>query len=130
MYSIIIIVHVIVCGILIASILLQSGKGGGLAGLLGGGGSSQTIFGARASTFLTRATTVAAVAFLLTCISLTILSSRRVKSLMTGMPAETDVIPVADVEVKEDKITGEKVEWSEQEEQSKQSETEVQPVQE
>ena len=84
MYSLIIIIHVIVCFILIATILLHAGKGGGLSELLGGA-SSQTIFGARASTFLTRATTAAAVLFLLTCISLTIFSSKRVKSLMTGV---------------------------------------------
>ena len=84
MYATIITIHIIACIILIAAILFQSGRGGGLADLFGGG-SSQTIFGARASTFLTRATTIAAITFLLTCISLTIFSSRRVKSLMSGV---------------------------------------------
>lgn len=84
MYSLIIVVHVIACFILIAAILLQSGRGGGLSGLFGQG-SSQTIFGTRASTFLTRATTAAAIIFLLTCISLTIFSSRKLRSLMSGV---------------------------------------------
>ncbi len=84
MYTLVIVIHIIACFILIAAILFQSGRGGGLSGLFGGG-SSQTIFGARTSTFLLRATTVAAIAFLLTCITLTVFSSRRVKSLMTGV---------------------------------------------
>jgi preprotein translocase subunit SecG len=90
MYAFIIIIHIIACLILIASILLQSGRGGGLAGLFSAG-TSQTIFGARASTFLTRTTTAAAVAFLLTCISLTVFSSRKARSLM-GNVKETGVI--------------------------------------
>ena len=84
MYSLIITIHVIACLILIAAILLQTGKGGGLSDMLGGGGSSQTLFGTRASTFLLRATTVAAITFLLTCITLTVISSKKVKSLMGG----------------------------------------------
>ena len=83
MYTLVIVIHIIACFILITAILLQSGRGGGLAGLFSGG-ASQTIFGARASTFLTRTTTVAAIAFLLTCISLTVFSSRRGKSLLEG----------------------------------------------
>ncbi|MBL7091842.1 MAG: preprotein translocase subunit SecG [Candidatus Omnitrophica bacterium] len=71
--------------ILITAILLQSGRGGGLAGMFGGGGAAQTIFGVRTPKFLTRLTTAAAVVFLLTCISLTVLSSKKVKSLMSGV---------------------------------------------
>ncbi|MFH1046069.1 MAG: preprotein translocase subunit SecG [Candidatus Omnitrophota bacterium] len=97
MYAIIIFIHVIACLILIASILLQTGKGGGISELFGGG-SSQTLFGTRASTFLVRATTSAAIVFLLTCLSLTILSSQRVQSLMSGVKpvsvTETPAIPV------------------------------------
>ena len=90
MYTFIIIIHVIACLILIIAILLQSGRGGGMSELFGSG-SSQTIFGARASAFLTRATTVSAILFLLTCISLTIFSSQKVKSLMTDIQ-ETEVV--------------------------------------
>ena len=98
MYTFVIIIHIIACLILIASILLQSGRGGGLTGLFGGG-STQTIFGSRASTFLTRATAVAAVAFLITCISLTIFSSRRGKSLLEGanMGLQEEAGPVSEV---------------------------------
>ena len=69
-------IHVSVCVALMAAILLQSGKGGGLAGTFGAG-SSQTLFGGRgAATFLSRATTFLAVTFFLTSLTLGLQSSR------------------------------------------------------
>jgi preprotein translocase subunit SecG len=77
MTSLIVAVHVIACIALMISILLQSGKGGGLAGAFGGG-SSQTLFGGRgAAGFLGRATTVLAVIFFVTSLTLGIASSRQ-----------------------------------------------------
>jgi len=68
--------HIGVCIGLMASILLQSGKGGGLAGTFGAG-SSQTLFGGRgAATFLSRATTVLAVTFFVTSLTLGLNASR------------------------------------------------------
>ncbi|MGE5174996.1 MAG: preprotein translocase subunit SecG [Hyphomicrobiales bacterium] len=68
-------IHVLVCLALTITILLQSGKGGGLAGAFGGG-SSQTLFGGRgAATFLSRATTVLAVIFFVTSLTLGVTSS-------------------------------------------------------
>ena len=58
MFYAILAVHIIVCLILIAVVLLQSGKGADLAGAFGGGGS-QTAFGARgAGTILSKLTTI------------------------------------------------------------------------
>jgi len=77
-----IILHVIVCFVLIMVVLLQSGKAADLAGAFGGGGS-QTAFGSRgAATVLTRATTIAAVLFMITSLSLAILGSRRSGSVL------------------------------------------------
>jgi preprotein translocase subunit SecG len=68
--------HITVCICLMASILLQSGKGGGLAGTFGAG-SSQTLFGGRgAATFLSRATTTLAVIFFITSLTLGLQASR------------------------------------------------------
>ena len=64
MYTFLLIIYVIVCLILIVVILLQAGRGGGLSGLFGGAGQTQTILGARASDFLSRTTTVSALIFL------------------------------------------------------------------
>ncbi len=69
--------HIAACIALMVVILLQSGKGGGLAGTFGAG-SSQTLFGGRgAATFLTRAATVLAVVFFVTSLSLGLSASRR-----------------------------------------------------
>ena len=70
------IVHVIVCFFLVIVVLLQSGKAADLAGAFGGMGS-QTAFGPRGSaTVLSKATTIAAVMFMLTSLSLSILYTR------------------------------------------------------
>src|ERR1700710_1484628 len=70
------IVHVLVCLFLIVVVLLQSGKAADLAGAFGGMGS-QTAFGPRGSaTLLSKATTLSAVLFMLTSISLSILATR------------------------------------------------------
>ncbi len=74
--GLVVMVHVMCCIALMAAILLQSGKGGGLAGTFGAG-SSQTLFGGRgAATFLSRATTVLAVVFFLTSLTLGLQASR------------------------------------------------------
>ena len=70
------IVHILVCVFLVIVVLLQSGKAADLAGAFGGMGS-QTAFGPRGSaTVLSKATTVAAILFMLTSMSLAILSTR------------------------------------------------------
>lgn len=70
------IVHVIVCLFLIIVVLLQSGKAADLAGAFGGMGS-QTAFGPRGSTtLLSKATTISAILFMLTSISLSIVATR------------------------------------------------------
>jgi preprotein translocase subunit SecG len=69
-------IHVIVCLFLIIVVLLQSGQAADLAGAFGGMGS-QTVFGPRGSaTVLSRATTWAAVTFMVTSLTLAILGTR------------------------------------------------------
>lgn len=82
MYSFVLIVHIIVSLVLVSVILLQAGKGGGLADTFGGGSSQTTIFGQKTAAFLTKATTFSAVLFLCTSLGLAVISSRRQKSLM------------------------------------------------
>lgn len=61
-------IHIAVSLVLILVVLLQTGKRADLAGAFGGGGS-QTAFGARgAATFLSKATTISAVVFMITSI--------------------------------------------------------------
>jgi preprotein translocase subunit SecG len=76
MYILVLLVHIVVCIFLIIVVLLQSGKAADLAGAFGGMGS-QTTFGPRGSaTLLSRATTISAVLFMLTSLSLSILATR------------------------------------------------------
>ncbi|MDD5747330.1 MAG: preprotein translocase subunit SecG [Candidatus Omnitrophica bacterium] len=82
MYTLLLIVHVMVSLFLIFIILIQSGKGEGLSDVFGGGSSQTTIFGTRTGTFLTKATTVSAVVFMLTCLSLAFMSREQGKSIM------------------------------------------------
>lgn len=77
LYAILIILQMIISVLLVVSILLQSSKGGGLAGIAGGAMSS-TVFGGRgAANFLSRATTVMAVLFMLNCLGMAVLSTKR-----------------------------------------------------
>src|SRR6266853_2983882 len=75
-YTLLTIVHIFVCLFLIVVVLLQSGKAADLAGAFGGMGS-QTAFGPRGSaTLLSKATTISAVLFMVTSMSLSILATR------------------------------------------------------
>ena len=96
--TILIIIHVIVCIALVMIVLLQTGKGTDM-GAAFGGGSSQTLFGSTgASTFLSKATTVVVIVFMLTSLGLAYISSHRIgDSVMTEQkaPAEKESAPAA-----------------------------------
>jgi preprotein translocase subunit SecG len=69
------IIHIMACLFLIAVVLLQSGKGAELGAAFGG--SSQTIFGSRgAATFLNKMTTIAAIVFMITSLTLSVIAAR------------------------------------------------------
>ncbi|MBI4431400.1 MAG: preprotein translocase subunit SecG [Candidatus Omnitrophica bacterium] len=80
------VIHIIVCFVLIAVILLQAGRGQGFGGTFGGGEGTQTIFGTRSADFLSKATTVCAILFLFTCIGLDVLEARKGRSLFETSP--------------------------------------------
>jgi len=103
-YGLAIGIHVLACIILIAVILLQAGRGGGLSETFGGE-SGQTIFGTKATTFFSRATIVAATVFILTSLLLGIMTSRRGRSLINleKIIAETNFTPKNEVETTENK---------------------------
>lgn len=83
MYIFLIIVHVIICLILIATILLQAGKGGGLTEMFGGD-TAQSVLGTQAPSILKKATEIAAVGFLVTSLVLGMVTARRGRSLFEG----------------------------------------------
>ncbi len=98
MSILIVVVHVIVCIALILIVLLQTGKGADMGAAFGGGGS-QTLFGATgASTFLSKATTAAAIVFMLTSLTLAYMySSPGEKRLVTDLPnqEQSQTLPAA-----------------------------------
>ena len=104
MSLLLIIIHVIVCIALIMIVLLQTGKGSDM-GAAFGGGSSQTLFGSTgASTFLTKATTAAAIIFMITSLGLAYMSGHRTgDSIMveTKTPIEQHAKPEKNLPVQE-----------------------------
>lgn len=72
METLIVVVHVIVAIAIVGLVLLQQGKGAD-AGAAFGSGASQTVFGSSGTgNFLTRSTTIAAIVFFATSLTLAI----------------------------------------------------------
>lgn len=85
-------VHIVVAVFLIFIVLIQSGKGAELGAAFGG--SSQTLFGSRgAATFFSKLTTIAAVAFMVTSLSLAIVSTKSGSVVKKTVPVKekTDI---------------------------------------
>jgi preprotein translocase subunit SecG len=86
MYTFFVILHLIVCLFLIFIILIQSSKGAEMGAAFGG--SSQTLFGSRgAATFMSKLTSAAAILFMITSLTLAIVSVKR-ESVMNSVPAQ------------------------------------------
>ena len=81
MFGFIVFVHTLVCILLVVIILMQSGRGGGLTESFS---AAESMFGAKTNVVLIKTTTILAVLFLVTCLSLAFLSSKKGESLMTG----------------------------------------------
>lgn len=73
MFEILLIVHLVVCVILIAAILMQKSEGGGALGI--GGGPSGLMSGRSAANLMTRTTAILGGLFFVISLSLTMLSS-------------------------------------------------------
>jgi preprotein translocase subunit SecG len=99
MQTLVVVVHVITAIVIVGLVLLQQGKGAD-AGASFGAGASQTVFGSSGSgNFLVRATTVAAVIFFITSLSLAIFASNN-----AGV-GSTIGLPVVDQELLEETIS-------------------------
>jgi preprotein translocase subunit SecG len=87
MYGIVVFIHIIVCIGLILLVLFQAGKGAGLGNLFGGGGGDQLFSAPSGSAFIRKLTTGMAIVFVLTSLSLTLITSQRnQRSLMEQLP--------------------------------------------
>ena len=94
MYALVIAFHIIASLVLVLVVLLQSGKAGDLASTFGSTGS-QTAFGSRgAATVLTRVTTVCAVIFMVTSLTLSIMFTRGSSGTVLEGVALPEELPV------------------------------------
>ncbi len=86
MESFIAVVHMLVALVMIILVLIQDTKSGSLGGAFGGGGSNSVLGATGATTLAQKMTRWAAVVFAMTCISLSVFSSRSTKSILESMP--------------------------------------------
>ncbi len=82
MTTFIAIIHVIVALLLIALVLLQDSKGGAIGGAFGGGGSNSVLGATGGVNLLVKITRFAAILFAVTCVVLTVLSTRNMTSVV------------------------------------------------
>ncbi|MBU2541400.1 MAG: preprotein translocase subunit SecG [Candidatus Omnitrophica bacterium] len=96
MYGILITIHAIIGILLIVVILVQSGRSGGLAETFGG--AAESIFGTKTNAFMVRLTTVMAILFITSCLTLAYVSKQQSKSLM-------ERVEIPETKSKADEIT-------------------------
>ncbi len=92
MDTFLIFIHALCCLLLVAVVLMQSGRAGGLTDFA----SAENVFGARTSEVMVRATVVLAGVFLVTSLSLAYLSARSERSLI---PEERTVTKPMRIEI-------------------------------
>jgi preprotein translocase subunit SecG len=93
MTTILLMIHVMVCLFLILVVLLQSGKGAQIGAVFGG--SSQTIFGSRgAATFLNKITTITAIIFMLTSLTLAIIAAETPSVIEQSPATQEKAVPL------------------------------------
>lgn len=90
------IVHLVTCFLIVAVVLLQSGKGSEVNATLGG--SSQTLFGSSGGApFFIRLTGVLAALFMFTSFSLTLLAQQTQKSVFESSRSQEKSLEKPDV---------------------------------
>src|SRR6478672_6068134 len=80
------VIHCVTCVLLVIVVLMQSGKGAEISASFGG--SSQTVFGSSGgANFFTRFTQGAALVFMVTSVTLTVMGGKAHRSVMEAVPA-------------------------------------------
>lgn len=93
-------IHVVVAILLIISILMQAGRGGGLAESFT---SAESMFGTQTNSFMVRFSTILAIIFFCTSLTLAVNSAKGNKSLMANarLPLKTEAaVPAPEPGVK------------------------------
>lgn len=92
MYGVIVTVHVLIAIFLIIVILIQGGRGG--MGEALSGQTTQSLFGGSANTVMTKITAVGAGMFMVTALSLAVLSSKQGQSVIDQLQLMPDTLPL------------------------------------
>ena len=108
MYTFLVILFILISFVMVVAILLQAGKGQGLAGSIGGGAGGSSVFGGRgAADFLSKATTWVAVLYMGFAILIGVLYKNEAESAQQSLIQERAVqeeavqapnLPVAPIE--------------------------------
>ncbi len=86
MYTLLIVLFVLVSIVMVVVILLQSGKGQGLAGSIGGGMGGTSVFGGRgAADFLSKATAWIATIYMILAILISMMYKSRAESTQKSL---------------------------------------------
>jgi len=86
MYTFLLIMFVLLSLLMVVVILLQAGKGQGLAGAIGGGMAGQSIFGGRgAGDFLSKATTYLAIGYMVLALGLGLIYKSEVEETQQSL---------------------------------------------
>lgn len=107
MYTALLVLHVVIAVLLVGTVLVQSGKGGGLGAGFGGGGAN-TLFGSSGgSNFFTKLTMGLAAAFMVTSIGLTMIKTKDLRTSIFDQgaqaPVTNPVVPPASAPNSEEK---------------------------
>ena len=95
MVQVLTVLHVIVALAIIGMVLLQQGRGADAGAGFGGGGASNTVFGARGTaSFLSRTTAILAILFFSTSILLAYLGARTDNKGHDILDVQTTNVPV------------------------------------
>ena len=92
-YVLVLVLHVIVSFLLIGVILLQGGRGGMTETL--GGAAAQSLFGGGANIVMSKVTAVGAILFMVTCVSLAMLSVQKGQSVIDRLPVTSPAATAA-----------------------------------
>ena len=88
MFKIALYLHIAISLLLVITILIQRGRGGGLVEALAG---AESLFGTKTSSFLVRSTTILAILFFVTSTGLAFLSKQRGRSIFESRPVTQEV---------------------------------------
>jgi preprotein translocase subunit SecG len=92
MYGILIFFHLLVSVVLVLVVLVQQPQKGGMASIMGGSGDSM-FGGSGAAPFMAKVTTVLAIAFMVTSLSLVLVSARLARPAATPRPTPAQPTP-------------------------------------